>query len=128
MEIISVKDMDELILGLIVLFVCYYLYFEVIDWFKTITKLCSPNKELVIAHISPTPTPVMETISWEEIKSTDIERKELEKLEKIEELKEEIIEQVSTKYVKAPTPDLSNIKLPGLNDRVGTSFRIDSSL
>ena len=122
MEIISVKDMDELILGLIILFVSYYLYFEVVDWFKTINNLFSNKKELVIAIPN---VPVGETIQWEEMQVNASQKKELEKLD---ELKEEVIEQVSTKYVKAPTPDLSNIKLPGLNDKVGTSFKIDSSL
>ena len=125
MEIISVKDMDELILGLILLFVSYYLYFEVVDWFKTINNLFSNKKELVIAIPN---VPVGETIQWEEMQLNAFQKKELEKLEKLDELKEEVIEQVSTKYVKAPTPDLSNIKLPGLNDKAGTSFKIDSSL
>ena len=122
MEIISVKDMDELILGLIILFVSYYLYFEVVDWFKTINNLFSNKKELVIAIPN---VPIGETTQWEEKQLNASQKKELEKLNG---LKEEIIEQVSTKYVKAPTPDLSNIKLPGLNDKVGTSFKIDSSL
>lgn len=122
MEIISVKDMDELILGLILMFVCYYLYCEVLDWFKTINNLFSNKKELVIAIPN---VPVGETIYWDEIQMNDSQKKELEKLDTI---KEEIIEQVSTKYVKASTPDLSNIKLPGLNDKTRTSFKIDSSL
>lgn len=126
MEKLLTVNVDEVMVLIGGLFAAYYLVIEIMNWFETITNQFK-KEELVFAGAINNPK---ETIKLEEIIMTEEDKKGLEK---IEELKEEIIEQVSVKfplgqnpqmfnehnsYERAGTPDLSNIKLPGLSTKV----------
>lgn len=116
---VNVEDTIVLIGGL---FAAYYLMLEIMNWFSTITNSFSPNKEIIMAGAMP------EGIKVEEIIINDHFKKDMEQ---INELKEETISQVAVKYplgqntqgfnefnkeafTKSETPDLSNIRLPGV--------------
>lgn len=120
---VNVEDTIVLIGGL---FAAYYLMLEIMNWFSTITNSFSPNKEIIMAGAMPATSP--EGIKVEEIIINDHFKKDMEQ---INELKEETISQVAVKYplgqntqgfnefnkeafTKSETPDLSNIRLPGV--------------
>lgn len=126
MEKLLTVNVDEVMILIGGLFAAYYLVIEIMNWFETITNQFK-KEELVLAGAINNPK---ETIKLEEIIINEETKKDLEK---IEELREEIIDQVSIKYPlgqnpqsfnehnsyeRAGTPDLSNIKLPGLSIKV----------
>ena len=126
MEIMLTVNVDDTIVLIGGIFSAYYLVLEIMNWFSTITNLFSPNKEIIMAGAITATNP--EGIKVEEIIIYEPFKKDMEQ---INELKEEIISQVAVKYplgqntqgfngfnkeafTKSETPDLSNIRLPGV--------------
>ena len=123
MENILTVNVDDTIILIGGLFADYYLVLEIMNWFSTITNLFSPNKEIIMAGAMPAEIKVEEIIINDQFKKD---------IEQFEELKEEIFNQVAVKYPlgqassgqttqsfnefnnKVETPDLSNIRLPGV--------------
>ena len=111
-----VMNVDKVISLVAASFAAYYITLEILDWFKVFTE-GKPKKEMVIQSITP-------IVIKEEPKVVETPQTDKDKLAQamaiIEELKNEVALQttIPTGTLKQDTPDLSDIKLPGLTTKV----------